>query len=161
MSDSADGNRSLHHANGASDSHVSPQPQLPPSMSQASLPSPYVSQATQRTVSQGLSLSVADLPRTLIQVSNSSIRPNDRGKDVLSFIIVVDPGNGRQPWKIEKLYSDVLTLDSRVRAIAGKGLGKKLVSLPEGRLWKDHAPAKVDQRKVGSRPIQVLNLALD
>ena len=49
---------------------------------------------------------------------------------------------------MEKLYSDVLTLDSRVRASIGKSMGKKLVSLPEGRLWKDHAPAKVDQRKV-------------
>jgi RalA-binding protein 1 len=49
---------------------------------------------------------------------------------------------------VEKLYSDVLGLDSRMRASVGKGVGKKMASLPEGKLWRDHAPAKVDQRKV-------------
>ncbi|KAF7798009.1 hypothetical protein EIP86_009219 [Pleurotus ostreatoroseus] len=103
-------------------------------------------------VSQGtfraLPLLSSDLPSTTIEVTNSSIRPNDRGKEVLSFIISVNPGRGKEGWKVEKLYSDVLTLDARVRATIGKSMGKKLATLPEGRLWKDHAPAKVDQRKV-------------
>ncbi|KAJ3482868.1 hypothetical protein NLJ89_g12112 [Agrocybe chaxingu] len=45
------------------------------------------------------------------------------------------------------MYSDVLSLDQRVRSSVGKGVGKKIANLPEGKLWKDHAPAKVDQRK--------------
>lgn len=49
---------------------------------------------------------------------------------------------------MEKMYSDVLSLDQRVRSTVGKGVGKKIANLPEGKLWKDHAPAKVDQRKV-------------
>src|ERR1700722_13163004 len=98
---------------------------------------------------RALPLLSSDLPYTQIQVSNSSIKPNDRGKDVLSFIVAVEPGHGKDGWKVEKLYSDVLGLDSRVRASVGKGMGKKIASLPEGRLWRDHAPAKVDQRKVG------------
>jgi RalA-binding protein 1 len=55
---------------------------------------------------------------------------------------------GKEGWKIEKLYSDVLSLDTRVRALAGKSLGKKLSPLPDSKLFKDNAPAKVDLRKV-------------
>jgi RalA-binding protein 1 len=67
---------------------------------------------------------------------------------VLSFTVEVDPGHGKESWKVEKLYSDVLGLDQRIRASVGKGVGKKIGNLPEGKLWRDHAPAKVDQRKV-------------
>ncbi|THH20279.1 hypothetical protein EW146_g1037 [Bondarzewia mesenterica] len=88
-----------------------------------------------------------DLPRTRIQVTNSTMCPNNRGKDVLSFIVSMDPGNGKEPW-IEKLYSDVLGLDQRARARAGKNIGKKIANLPDGKLWRDHAPSKVDQRKM-------------
>ncbi|KAG6897105.1 hypothetical protein C0992_004037 [Termitomyces sp. T32_za158] len=96
---------------------------------------------------RALPLLPTDLPHTIITVSHSFVRPNDRGKEVLSFVVFVDPGNGKEGWKVEKMYSDVLGLDQRVRTAVGKGLGKKIVSLPEGKLWKDHAPAKVDQRK--------------
>lgn len=133
--------------NGSTDARGMPsQYQSTSSLSQPSYPDiPAVGLAF-----RALPLLASDLPHTTIQVSHSSIRPNDRGKDVLSFIIVVNPGNGKPTWKIEKLYSDVLTLDARVRATLGKTLSKKLVNLPEGRLWRDHAPAKVDQRKVSS-----------
>lgn len=97
---------------------------------------------------RALPLLTTDLPRTTITVFHSFVRPNDRGKEVLSFIVYVNPGNGKDGWKVEKMYSDVLTLDQRVRSSVGKGLGKRMANLPEGKLWKDHAPAKVDQRKV-------------
>ncbi|KAF8899653.1 hypothetical protein CPB84DRAFT_1137485 [Gymnopilus junonius] len=96
---------------------------------------------------RALPLLSSDLPHTTISVSHSFVRPNDRGKEVLSFVVHVNPGNGKEGWKVEKMYSDVLSLDQRVRNSVGKGLGKKIVNLPEGKLWKDHAPAKVDQRK--------------
>lgn len=95
-----------------------------------------------------LPLLAEDLPYTEVIVLNSNIRPNDKGKDTLSFIIFVDPGRGKDTWKIEKAYSDVLLLDTRMRSAVGRSASKKLMSLPEGRLWRDHAPAKVDQRKV-------------
>ncbi|TFY80954.1 hypothetical protein EWM64_g3059 [Hericium alpestre] len=88
-----------------------------------------------------------DLPRTRITVTNSTIRPNDRGKDVLSFTVFVNAGSGKEPWTIEKTYGDVLGLDQRIRARVGKTVGKKMVNLPDGKLWKDHAPSRVDQRK--------------
>ena len=89
-----------------------------------------------------------DLPYTRINVTNSSIRPNDRGKDVLSFVVLVDPGNQKEPYMVEKLYSDVLGLDQRIRSRYGKSIHKKIPHLPDGKLWKDHAPSRVDQRKV-------------
>lgn len=96
---------------------------------------------------RALPLLPTDLPHTTVTVSHSFVRPNDRGKEVLSFIVFVNPGNGKDGWKVEKMYSDVLGLDQRVRSTVGKGVWKKIASLPEGKLWKDHAPAKVDQRK--------------
>lgn len=100
---------------------------------------------------RALPLLSSDLPHTTINVSHSFVRPNDRGKEVLSFVIHVNPGHGKEIWRVEKMYSDVLGLDQRVRSSVGKGVGKKIANLPEGKLWKDHAPAKVDQRKV--RPL--------
>lgn len=97
---------------------------------------------------RALPLLASDLPHTEISVVTSTIRPNDRGKEVVSFIVSVSPGAGKDPWKVEKLYSDVLALDARVRASLSKNVLKKMVTLPEGRMWRDHAPAKVDQRKV-------------
>ncbi|KAF7370790.1 hypothetical protein MSAN_00712500 [Mycena sanguinolenta] len=96
---------------------------------------------------RALPLLSSDLPTTTVVVSHSFVRPNDRGKEVLSFVVYVDPGNNKEGWKVEKMYSDVLALDQRVRNSVGKTVGKKMANLPEGKLWKDHAPAKVDQRK--------------
>jgi RalA-binding protein 1 len=90
-----------------------------------------------------------NLPYTHITVTTSSIRPNDRGRDVLSFVIQVNPGNQKEPYMIEKLYSDVLGLDQRIRSRYAKNTVKKIPHLPDGKLWKDHAPSRVDQRKVG------------
>lgn len=97
-----------------------------------------------------LPLLVSDFPMTRVQVSHSSIRPNDRGKEVLSFVIIVDPGSGKETWKIEKLYSDFISLDQKIRS-ANRNLNKKMPSLPDSKLWRDHAPAKVDQRKASRR----------
>ena len=94
-----------------------------------------------------LPLLVSDFPMTRVQISHSSIRPNDRGKEVLSFVIIVDPGSGKESWKVEKFYSDFISLDQKIRS-ANRNLVKKMFALPESKLWRDHAPAKVDQRKV-------------
>jgi RalA-binding protein 1 len=93
------------------------------------------------------SLVPIELPITRIRVLASHIRANDRGKDVLAFSIQVQPGQ-REPWIIEKMYSDVLALDSRVRTLLNKSTLKRLAPLPDPKLFKDNAPAKVDQRKM-------------
>lgn len=91
-------------------------------------------------------LTEADLLSTRVKIVTSTIRPNDRGKEVLSFIISVAP-RGKEPWRIEKLYSDVLALDSKVRSMLNRNQMKKVSSLPDSKLFRDNAPAKVDQRK--------------
>jgi RalA-binding protein 1 len=108
-----------------------------------------------------------------VKISGSQIRSNERGKDVLSFLISVHTNrcesdfilfhfyiyvvsaasastssHGPEEWKIEKMYSDVLNLDGKVRSALGRSQGKKLPALPDAKLFKDNAPAKVDQRRV-------------
>jgi len=123
-----------------------------PSSTLSSFTDMHILQSQQRDPQyRALPLLSSDLPMTLIQVSQSLVRPNDRGKEVLSFVIIVhpDPANPtKESWKVEKMYSDVVALDARIRGTVGKAIAKKIVSLPEGKLWKDHAPAKVDHRKV-------------
>ncbi|KAK1235176.1 Rho GTPase activating protein [Marasmius sp. AFHP31] len=96
---------------------------------------------------RALPLLSSDLPHTRISVSHSFVRPNDQGQEILSLVVHVDPGNRKEGWKVEKNYSHVLDLDQRVRNKVAKGVRKKIATLPGGKLWKDHAPAKVDQRK--------------
>lgn len=118
------------------------------------LPSSYLSPTNANSAMgknatfRALPLVYDDLKTTRITVLHSSVKSNDRGKDVLSFVIEVDPRNTKEPWKIEKLYSDFLGLDQRMRSAVGKSVAKKMGVLPEGKVWRDHAPAKADQRKV-------------
>ena len=149
----SDGSTLSHSQSSLESTPLTPQPDSP-------FPESYLSptKSTHGASSSGpnptfraLPLIADDLKTTRVAVSHSSIRPNDRGKEVLSFEIEVDPGKGKEPWKVEKLYSDVLGLDHRLRGVVGKGVSKKIAALPEGKLWKDHAPAKSDQRKV-SKP---------
>jgi RalA-binding protein 1 len=96
--------------------------------------------------SKSYRLSKMELTLTRLKVLSSTIRPNDRGKEVWSFIISVEP-RGRVAWRIEKLYSSITNLDTRVRNMLNKSQLKKIAALPESKLFKDNAPAKVDQRK--------------
>jgi RalA-binding protein 1 len=132
-----------------SEENISIPQQTIPHRQDSRLQSSQDQQLPETIAFRALPLLSSDLPHTNITVSHSFVRPNDRGKEVLSFIVFVDPGSGKDGWKVEKMYSDVLGLDQRVRSSVGKGIGKKIANLPEGKLWKDHAPAKVDQRKVG------------
>lgn len=50
-------------------------------------------------------------------------------------------------WLVEKLYSEIVALDAKIRPKLGKGYSKKLAPLPDPKLFKDHAPAKADARK--------------
>ncbi|KAG8724902.1 hypothetical protein FRC09_012314 [Ceratobasidium sp. 395] len=90
-----------------------------------------------------------DLTTAVISVPMSHIRANKRGNEVLSFVIGIslDPSVEREGWKIEKLYSDVLTLDVKVRQWLGRSALKKIARLPDAKIFEDSAPSKVDQRK--------------
>lgn len=135
--------------------------------SQASFPPPTQSGTTKPAQFKSTRLSVDDFPYTKIKIHGSNIKTNDRGKEVLSFLFMIYPsGDGEPPvnanplkrnvppapqkdsWVIEKLYSEILALDTNLRGKLGKNGGKKLAPLPDGKLFKDHAPAKADARKV-------------
>ncbi|CUA70661.1 Rho GTPase-activating protein 21-B [Rhizoctonia solani] len=108
------------------------------------------SQQTTTTMTSPPKLTTFDLGTAIITVPLSHIRANERGKEVLSFVIEIalDPMSEREGWKIEKLYSDVLALDVKVRQSLGRSALKKIAPLPDAKLFKDNAPAKVDQRKM-------------
>lgn len=75
---------------------------------------------------RALPLVYDDLKTTRITVLHSSVKPNDRGKDVLSLVTEVDPRNAKDRQKIEKLYSGFLGLDQRMRNAIGKHMAKKM-----------------------------------
>lgn len=90
-----------------------------------------------------------------VKVSGTNLRTNDRGREVISFFLTVELAGPLPPfassrWKIEKLYSDVLALDAKLKHKHGKVGVKKMsqATLPDKGLFKDHAPSKVDMRKV-------------
>ncbi|KDR76353.1 hypothetical protein GALMADRAFT_478362 [Galerina marginata CBS 339.88] len=95
---------------------------------------------------RALPLLSSDLPHTTIAVSHSMVHPIGRGKETLTFIVSVNPGNGKEGWKVRKAYSDVLSLNKRVRNTVSKGVATKIPNLPGGNLWRDRAPAMVGQR---------------
>lgn len=72
------------------------------------------------------SLIGSNLSNVSIKVVGSNIKPNDKGKEVISFILSVgsydeDESTTRhfeEQWRVEKLYSDFLSLDSKVRQIS-------------------------------------------
>lgn len=129
--------------------YLHPTHQLPPPTAQPPKMARTDSQQTTTTTSPPR-LTTFDLGTAIITVPLSHIRANDRGKEVLSFVIEIalDPMSEREGWKIEKLYSDVLALDVRVRQTLSRSALKKIAPLPDAKLFKDNAPAKVDQRKV-------------
>lgn len=62
-----------------------------------------------------------NMANVCIKVVGSNIKPNDKGKEVISFILSVGSLNEEdrdakfeERWRVEKLYSDFLSLDSKV-----------------------------------------------
>lgn len=79
-----------------------------------------VSSSTTTATKQQNSL-MGNMANVCIKVVGSNIKPNDKGREVVSFILSVgsykDDNNSDQfdeKWRVEKLYSDFLTLDSKV-----------------------------------------------
>ncbi|TPX68366.1 hypothetical protein SpCBS45565_g03134 [Spizellomyces sp. 'palustris'] len=84
-----------------------------------------------------------------VQVTGSQIKVNDKGREVISFLISVrDAATGGELWRVEKVYSDFLALDTKLKANQGKALVTKIGKLPDKAMFTTHAPSKSDQRKV-------------
>jgi hypothetical protein len=63
---------------------------------------------------------MGNMANVCIKVVGSNIKPNDKGKEVVSFILSVGSYKDdttshefEEKWRVEKLYSDFLTLDSK------------------------------------------------
>ncbi len=96
-----------------------------------------------------------------ISVASSTIKAvSGRERDMVSFLLRVEnpaltpdqqrPGGPPRVWWVEKTYAEIMALDARLRQKWGKSGAKKIahVVAPEKGLFKDHAPSRVDQRKV-------------
>ncbi|CAG8438031.1 9851_t:CDS:2 [Funneliformis caledonium] len=92
-----------------------------------------------------------------VKVIGSNKKNNDKGKEVLAFVISVGHarvqdssvvGLDKELWRVEKLYSDFLTLDSKLKQHQNKSTINKIGKLPDKNLFHNNAPSKVDQRKI-------------
>ncbi|KAI8850480.1 hypothetical protein BC829DRAFT_156690 [Chytridium lagenaria] len=94
-----------------------------------------------------------------VQVLSSAILTGDaKNKEVVSFQFQVRrnlAGQGQQQapgstecWRIEKVYSDVVSLDAKLRSTLPKTILSKVGKPPEKSLYSTLNPAKSDQRKV-------------
>ncbi|KAI9007469.1 hypothetical protein CLU79DRAFT_778495 [Phycomyces nitens] len=105
------------------------------------------------------SLAADGIANISIKVVGSNIKTNDRGKEVISFTISVGkkhPGSEEdfQPeeeyeelWRVEKLYSDFLGLDSKLKTQRNRAIAGRIGKLPDKALFATNAPSKVDLRK--------------
>ncbi|CAJ0747943.1 11976_t:CDS:10 [Entrophospora sp. SA101] len=91
------------------------------------------------------------------ELIGSNKKINDKGKEVLAFVIIVGKSKvvdgkivdmEKELWRIEKLYSDFLGLDSKLKQKQHKSVTQKIGKLPDKTLFSNNAPSKVDQRKL-------------
>ena len=129
-------------------------------------------------------LTPSSLPFAQIRVFSSSLRITDRHKELVSFRIGISLASApaseleaaavapapssvsdvRQgvptTWRVEKSWIELQALDAQVRSKASRQESKGLSNLPDKSLFKDHAPQRSDQRKVGFRTLRLLYMVL-
>ncbi|KAJ7937059.1 hypothetical protein B0H13DRAFT_2648967, partial [Mycena leptocephala] len=87
----------------------------------------------------------SDLPCTTIYVDSVRVKSKGPGKRGICVELRIDPGNDQQPWRLEKTYSQMSTLDRRVRRCVGRE--HKMISLPQKHLLNSCAPIHQEERK--------------
>ncbi|ORZ13471.1 hypothetical protein BCR42DRAFT_418379 [Absidia repens] len=86
-----------------------------------------------------------------VKVIGSLLKSNEKGKDVVSFILSVGKHTDdrfEELWRVQKLYSDFLDLDLKLKAQLGGSKMNKMTRLPEKQLFTTRSPNKLDQRRV-------------
>lgn len=95
-----------------------------------------------------------------IMVLGSNIKVNDKGRELLMFIVSVgrevqDNTGGPAPhresdelWRVEKQYIDFVNLDSKLRITQSRNVVNNLPKLPDKSLFSTNAPSKSDARKL-------------
>ncbi|CAG8553445.1 16465_t:CDS:2 [Acaulospora colombiana] len=132
-------------------SQQSSQPQISQQSSQPQNSGSTSQQSQSSSRSENpMAISSESISGIAVKVVGSNKKINDKGKEVLSFIIsvgqarVVDGtivGMEKELWRVEKYYSDFLALDA-------KRIANKMKKLPDKNLFYNNAPSKVDQRKI-------------
>jgi len=105
---------------------------------------------TKQKVSSALSIPI-QVDTIRVKVVGSLIKINEKGKEIVSFIILISrlTNNGTEEnEKIEKTYSDFVQLDQKIRSQADKVLISKMGKLPDKSLFNSNSPTKRDQRKI-------------
>ncbi|KAI8353623.1 hypothetical protein EDC96DRAFT_566900 [Choanephora cucurbitarum] len=105
---------------------------------------------TEEEMAEKPSLDSNNMANVHVKIVGSNIKPNDKGKEVISFIVSVGHYHEDQfveRWRVEKLYSDFLGLDAKLKAQRNRTITGRIGKLPDKALFSNNAPNKVDQRK--------------
>ncbi|KAG0100171.1 hypothetical protein BGZ93_003637 [Podila epicladia] len=109
---------------------------------------------------QAFSMFSDNLEFVSILVVGSSITTNDKGKEQLIFTVSIgqetqNPNSDSmmphkeqdELWRVEKQYTEFVSLDSKLRVTQSRNIVNSLPKLPDKNLFTTHAPSKVDARK--------------
>ncbi|KAI9270379.1 hypothetical protein BDA99DRAFT_602704 [Phascolomyces articulosus] len=95
-------------------------------------------------------LTAKNINSVMVKVIGSNITTNDRGRELVSFVISVGKRGTEyeELWRVQKLYSDFIALDTKIKAQGH--VRSKVGKLPDKQLFStsSRAPSKIDQRKV-------------
>ncbi|KAL1922886.1 uncharacterized protein VTP21DRAFT_9262 [Calcarisporiella thermophila] len=126
---------------------MSPKKQAAPGFQAPPKPAPGAPPVS-RTSSGGMFDSIAGIS---VRVVGTNVRVYERGKEKLTFIISVlkvqDTGVAEELWRVEKLYSDFLALDAKLKRQESKAILNRIGKLPDKSMFSTHAPTIVEQRK--------------
>ncbi|ORX50141.1 RhoGAP-domain-containing protein [Hesseltinella vesiculosa] len=107
-------------------------------------------QPPQQQLANSASPFAGGITNIVIKVLGSSIRYNEKHREVVSFIISVgkkseDPLLDQDElWRVEKFYSHFLDLDAKLKK---HRFGQTRIKLPDKALFSTNSPSKVDRRK--------------
>ncbi|KAL1923614.1 uncharacterized protein VTP21DRAFT_8594 [Calcarisporiella thermophila] len=97
-------------------------------------------------------ISLGGVSGIIVKVIGSTVRINEKGKEVLCFVVTVNKLNAagklEELWRVEKLYSDFLALDSKIKRKENKSTPDSAIKLPDKSMFNSNVPSIVDQRKV-------------
>jgi len=76
------------------------------------------SRSGQSNHQQAFSMFGDNLDTIYVTVVGSNIKTNDKGKELLTFLVSIRQEGGDEVWRVEKQYMDFVNLDSKVRHFA-------------------------------------------
>ncbi|KAL1925300.1 uncharacterized protein VTP21DRAFT_183 [Calcarisporiella thermophila] len=118
------------------------------------LPSSYPHQTQDTSVPGECGNKMDSISGVNVRVVGTGLRAIERGKEKLCFVISVlrisDPHTGAEEelWRVEKLYSDFIALDAKLKKQENKAIVNRIGKLPDKSMFSSYAPTIVEQRKI-------------